>query len=72
MGMDVIEESSGPSRHGQSDESSDEKDVKETEILNQKIRVPKPSNLRATRPAPLEVLKHVKMNYTLGDSSFNH
>jgi len=55
MGMDVIEES-GPSSRGQSDESSDEREVKSLKP---------PNNIRATRPTPLEVLKHVKMNNTL-------
>ncbi|KAE8023211.1 hypothetical protein FH972_008937 [Carpinus fangiana] len=63
MGMDVIEES-GQSSHGQSEEWSEEKDEKETEMVNQKVQIPKPKKLGGTRPAPLEVLKHVKMNIT--------
>ncbi|KAF3966063.1 hypothetical protein CMV_009798 [Castanea mollissima] len=64
MPMDVIEE--GPSSHGSSsDESSDDKDDKENEIVNQKVREQKPKNLKAARPAPLEILSHVKMNNTL-------
>ncbi|XP_030956494.1 phosphate transporter PHO1 homolog 3-like isoform X2 [Quercus lobata] len=64
MPMDVIEE--GPSSHGpSSDESSDDKDDKENEIVNPKVREQKPKNLKANRPAPLEILSHVKMNNTL-------
>jgi hypothetical protein len=63
MGMDVIEES-GQSSHGQSEEWSEEKDVKETEMVNQNVQIPKPKKLVGTRPAPLEVLEHVKMNIT--------
>ena len=61
--MDVIEE--GPSSHGPSlDESRDDKDDKENEIVNPKVREQKPKNLKANRPAPLEILSHVKMNNT--------
>lgn len=64
MAMDVIEESE-QSSHGQSEEWSEEKDVKETEMVNyQEVQVPKPKKLGGTRPAPLEVLNHVKMNIT--------
>ncbi|KAE8023212.1 hypothetical protein FH972_008938 [Carpinus fangiana] len=63
MGMDVIDES-GQSSHGQSEEWSEEKDVKETEMVNQNVQIPKPKTLGGTRPAQLEVLKHVKMNIT--------
>uniref|UniRef100_A0A7N2LBJ3 Uncharacterized protein n=1 Tax=Quercus lobata TaxID=97700 RepID=A0A7N2LBJ3_QUELO len=64
MAMDVIEE--GPSSHRpSSDESSDDKDDKEDEIVNPKVHKQKPNNLKATRPAPLEILSHVKMKNTL-------
>ncbi|KAM4089564.1 hypothetical protein ACB094_07G162700 [Castanea mollissima] len=63
MSMDVIEE--GPSNQGpSSDESSDDKDDKEIEIVNQKVQEQRPKNMKATRPAPLEILSHVKMNNT--------
>ena len=49
----------------QSDESSgDDKDeMKKGESVNQKVEVQKPKNIRGTRPAPLEVLDHVTINY---------
>ncbi|XP_075659703.1 phosphate transporter PHO1 homolog 3-like isoform X7 [Castanea sativa] len=56
-----FDSSHGPS----SDESGDDKDDKENEIVNQKVREQKPKNLKAARPAPLEILSHVKMNNTL-------
>ena len=63
MSMDVIEE--GPSSHGpSSDESSDDKDDKENEIVNQMVHEQRLKNMKRTRPAPLEILSHVKMNNT--------
>ncbi|KAK7825610.1 phosphate transporter pho1 like protein 3 [Quercus suber] len=63
MSMDVIEE--GPSSHGpSSDESSDDKDDKENEIVNQMVHEQRLKNMKGTRPAPLEILSHVKMNNT--------
>ncbi|KAG2696708.1 hypothetical protein I3843_07G070700 [Carya illinoinensis] len=66
MSMDVIEEGVSNS-HGQSDESSDqEKDEEETiDVVNQKVQERGPNNIRASRPAPLEVLNRVKINNTL-------
>ena len=59
--MDVIEE--GSSSHGpSSDESSDDKD---NEIVNQMVQEQRLKNVKGTRPAPLEILSHVKMNNTL-------
>ncbi|KAM3743642.1 hypothetical protein ACB098_07G162300 [Castanea mollissima] len=64
MSMDVIEE--GPSSHGpSSDESSDDKDDKENEIVNQMVHEQRIKNMKGTRPTPLEILSHVKMNNTL-------
>ncbi|KAF5454752.1 hypothetical protein F2P56_024396 [Juglans regia] len=66
MSMDVIEEV-GSNSHGQSDDSSDqEKDEEETidVLVNQKVREQRPNNIRASRPAPLEVLNRVKINNT--------
>nr|XP_023903624.1 phosphate transporter PHO1 homolog 3-like isoform X1 [Quercus suber]POE46192.1 phosphate transporter pho1 like 3 [Quercus suber] len=61
MSMDAIEE--GPSSHGPSlDESSDDK---ENEIVNQMVQEQRLKNMKGTRPAPLEILSHVKMNNTL-------
>ena len=60
MPMDVIEEGPGSHRPS-SDESSDDKDDKENEIVTPKFREQKPKNLKANRPAPLEILSHVKM-----------
>ena len=63
MSMDVIEV--GPSSHGpSSDESSDDKDDKENEIVNQMVHEQRLKNMKGTRPAPLEILSHVKMNNT--------
>ncbi|KAG6647333.1 hypothetical protein CIPAW_07G072100 [Carya illinoinensis] len=66
MSMDVIDEGVSNS-HGQSDESSDqEKDEEETiDVVNQKVQEQRPNNIRASRPAPLEVLDRVKINNTL-------
>ncbi|KAG2696705.1 hypothetical protein I3843_07G070400 [Carya illinoinensis] len=66
MSMDVIDEGVSNS-HGQSDESSDqEKDEEETiDVVNQKVQERGPNNIRASRPAPLEVLDRVKINNTL-------
>ncbi|KAL0003804.1 hypothetical protein SO802_011365 [Lithocarpus litseifolius] len=64
LSMDVIEE--GPSSHGpSSDESNDDKDDKENEIVNQMVQEQRLKNMKRTRPAPLEILSHVKMNNTL-------
>ena len=60
MTMNMIVEAE--SSHGPSDESSDDKD--EIKIVNEKVQVQMPKNTRATRPAPLEVLNHVRMNNT--------
>ncbi|KAM3754583.1 hypothetical protein ACB098_03G176400 [Castanea mollissima] len=63
MSIDVIEE--GPSSSGpSSDESSDDKDDKENEIVNQMVHEQRLKNMKGTRPAPLEILSHVKMNNT--------
>ncbi|KAA8529392.1 hypothetical protein F0562_033809 [Nyssa sinensis] len=64
--MDIIEED-GPSSHAQSEESTGYKDVKEARATIQTVQEQKPKlkNVRVTRPAPLEILSHVKMNNTL-------
>ncbi|KAL4639531.1 hypothetical protein ACB092_03G225000 [Castanea dentata] len=63
MSIDVIEE--GPSSSGpSSDESSNDKDNKENEIVNQMVHEQRLKNMKGTRPAPLEILSHVKMNNT--------
>ncbi len=62
MVMDVIEEAG--SSHRPSNESSDDKDDKEIEIVDQEVQVQKPKNIRGTRPASLEILNCVKMNNT--------
>ncbi|KAG6647337.1 hypothetical protein CIPAW_07G072400 [Carya illinoinensis] len=66
MSMDVIEEGESNS-HGKSDESGDQgKDEDKTiDVVNQKVQEQKPNNIRASRPAPLEVLNRVKINNTL-------
>ncbi|CAA3021115.1 phosphate transporter PHO1 homolog 3-like [Olea europaea subsp. europaea] len=59
--MDVIDEESS-SNPGQSDESSDDKaaiDIKPVNLNDQKYN---PNRIRTTRPAPLEILNHVKFN----------
>ncbi|XP_020239766.1 phosphate transporter PHO1 homolog 3 [Cajanus cajan] len=61
MVMEVIEE--GSTHHEQSDDSNDDQDhVKQN--TKQKIEVKKATNIRGTRPAPLEVLDHVQLNHT--------
>ncbi|XP_075658494.1 phosphate transporter PHO1 homolog 3-like isoform X4 [Castanea sativa] len=56
-----FDSSHGPS----SDESSDDKDDKENEIVNQMVHEQRIKNMKGTRPTPLEILSHVKMNNTL-------
>ncbi|WJZ81163.1 hypothetical protein VitviT2T_001017 [Vitis vinifera] len=64
--MDVIEEGGSISNHEQSDESSDEhKDVNIIKPVNTSVQEQKPSSIKATRPAPLEVLKRVRINNTV-------
>nr|XP_023903621.1 phosphate transporter PHO1 homolog 3-like isoform X4 [Quercus suber] len=53
-----FDSSHGPS----SDESSDDR---ENEIVNQMVQEQRLKNMKGTRPAPLEILSHVKMNNTL-------
>ncbi|KAG5522412.1 hypothetical protein RHGRI_034556 [Rhododendron griersonianum] len=55
----------GPSSQGRSDDSSDDKNEKESKTLIQMAKQEKPNNIRAIRPAPLEILNHVKMNNTV-------
>ncbi|KAG5522414.1 hypothetical protein RHGRI_034558 [Rhododendron griersonianum] len=55
----------GPSSQGRSDDSSDDKNEKESKTLIQMTKQEKPNNIRAIRPAPLEILNHVKMNNTV-------
>ncbi|KAI8528517.1 hypothetical protein RHMOL_Rhmol12G0154600 [Rhododendron molle] len=55
----------GPSSQGRSDDSSDDKNEKESKTLIQMAKQEKPNNTRAIRPAPLEILNHVKMNNTV-------
>ena len=63
--MYAIQEGGSNDHEEQSDESSgDDKDeMKKGESVNQKVEVQKPKNIRGTRPAPLEVLDHVTINY---------
>ncbi|KAF5454757.1 hypothetical protein F2P56_024400 [Juglans regia] len=65
MSMDVIEEVRSNS-HGQSDDSGvQEKDEEETiDVGNQKVQEQRPNNIRASRPAPPEVVDRVKINNT--------
>lgn len=55
----------GPSSQGRSDDSSDDKNEKESKTLIQMTKQEKPKNIRGIRPAPLEILNHVKMNNTV-------
>ncbi|KAG5522407.1 hypothetical protein RHGRI_034551 [Rhododendron griersonianum] len=55
----------GPSSQGRSDDSSDDKNEKESKTLIQMTKQEKPNNIRGIRPAPLEILNHVKMNNTV-------
>ncbi|XP_031262411.1 phosphate transporter PHO1 homolog 3-like isoform X1 [Pistacia vera] len=62
--MDVIEET-GESSHGQSDESSDDKDkIKEKKKVHEEQKKPVEVKAPGTRPAPLEILEKVKINNT--------
>ncbi|XP_058195090.1 phosphate transporter PHO1 homolog 3-like [Rhododendron vialii] len=54
----------GPSSQGPSDDSSDDKSEKESKTLIQMAKQEIPNNIRAIRPAPLEILNRVKMNNT--------
>ena len=65
--MDAIEQEGGSrSNHGQSGESSEEKEVKEKiQTTNHSIQEEKPNSIRGTRPAPLQILDRVKMNNTV-------
>ncbi|XWS23158.1 hypothetical protein CRYUN_Cryun29cG0097000 [Craigia yunnanensis] len=60
--MEVIEE--GPSIHEESDE---DKEDKESNDKKENVQVQKPvvNNLKGRKPAPLQILNHVKMNNTL-------
>ncbi|KAH7856526.1 hypothetical protein Vadar_002483 [Vaccinium darrowii] len=61
----VIIDKEGSSSQGRSDDSSDDKNVKESKRLVQMAKEVKPNNRRAVRPASLEILSHVKMNNTV-------
>ncbi|KAL6350703.1 hypothetical protein AAG906_028160 [Vitis piasezkii] len=65
--MDAIEQEGGSSsNHGQSGESSEDKEVKEKiQTTNHSIQEEKPNSIRGTRPAPLQILDRVKMNNTV-------
>ncbi|XP_035551740.1 phosphate transporter PHO1 homolog 3-like [Juglans regia] len=65
MSMDLIEEV-GSNSHGQSDDSSDQEKYEEEtiDVVNQEVQEQRPNNIRASRPAPLEVLDRVKINNT--------
>ncbi|XP_075658495.1 phosphate transporter PHO1 homolog 3-like isoform X5 [Castanea sativa] len=60
-----VENPQGCSHGPSSDESSDDKDDKENEIVNQMVHEQRIKNMKGTRPTPLEILSHVKMNNTL-------
>lgn len=62
--MDVIEEGSSISNHEPSDESRDEhnKDENNMKPINASVQEQKPNGIKAMRPAPLEVLKNVRIN----------
>ncbi|KAF8390163.1 hypothetical protein HHK36_024685 [Tetracentron sinense] len=62
--MDVIEEIELRPR-GQLDELNDETENNETKNTNHNVREEKPNNIKATRPAPLDILSRVKINNTL-------
>lgn len=57
--MDVIEEGGSTNRGEQSDEPS------EDDKKSEKVEEEKPRSIRASRPAPLEVLNRVTMNSTI-------
>nr|XP_023903623.1 phosphate transporter PHO1 homolog 3-like isoform X5 [Quercus suber] len=57
-----VENPQGCSHGPSSDESSDDR---ENEIVNQMVQEQRLKNMKGTRPAPLEILSHVKMNNTL-------
>ncbi|KAL0282205.1 UNVERIFIED_CONTAM: Phosphate transporter [Sesamum angustifolium] len=60
--MDVIDEESSSSQ-GTSDESGDDnQDRREMELVKLKSQDYKQNDIRAIRPAPLEILQHVKFN----------
>ncbi|KAK4403027.1 Phosphate transporter [Sesamum angolense] len=60
--MDVIDEESSSSQ-GTSDESGDDnQDRREMELVKLKNQDYKQNDIRAIRPAPLEILQHVKFN----------
>ncbi|KAL2226170.1 UNVERIFIED_CONTAM: Phosphate transporter PHO1 [Sesamum indicum] len=60
--MDAIDEESSSSQ-GTSDESGDDnKHRREMELVKIKTRDYKQNDIRAIRPAPLEILQHVKFN----------
>ncbi|XP_062111545.1 phosphate transporter PHO1 homolog 3-like [Humulus lupulus] len=68
--MDAIEEGGSNNPEEQSDELSgdddnkDEKEKKNVNIVNKRVEAQTPSNVRRTRPAPLEILDRVTMNQT--------
>ncbi|XP_034690475.1 phosphate transporter PHO1 homolog 3-like [Vitis riparia] len=66
--MDAIDQEGGSiSNHEQSDEPSEGAPVKEKiqTTNNHSILKEKPNSIRATRPAPLQILNRVKINNTL-------
>ncbi|KAF8369668.1 hypothetical protein HHK36_032307 [Tetracentron sinense] len=62
--MDVIHESE-ISNAEKFEDSLEDTDVNETKPINISVREEKLNHIKGTRPAPLEVLNHVKMNNTL-------
>ncbi|XP_028762025.1 phosphate transporter PHO1 homolog 3 [Neltuma alba] len=62
LGMEAINEDS--IRHGQSDDSNEDKDD-EIQVSDKKFQTDKEKDNRRTRPAPLEVLNHVRFNNSL-------
>lgn len=65
--MDAIDQEGGSiSNHEQSDEPSEGAPVKEKiQTTNHSILKEKPNSIRATRPAPLQILNRVKINNTV-------
>lgn len=60
--MEVIEE--GSTTHEHSDEDKDEKDNENS--LEENVEAPKEGKiLKRKKPAPLQILNHIKMNNTL-------
>lgn len=62
--MDVIDEESSSNQERSDESGDDNKDEMEMKPVNLKIQEYKQNEIRAIRPAPLEILQHVKFNTT--------